>query len=175
MRPEAERALLVDGFMQPNELAWLADRAAECDTVIEVGSWKGRSTTALCAARERVDCVDNWSGRWGTGADYEAGVWEFFAHNLREERASGKVRVFMGDSTRLARWLSPVDMVFIDADHTYFAVKSDIEAYRPLVKPGGLLCGHDYHPTDWPDVVRAVDEAFPNVERAGFSIWWVRL
>lgn len=36
------------------------------------------------------------------------------------------------------------DFVFIDACHTYVNCKSDIEAWWPLVKVGGILCGHDY-------------------------------
>jgi cephalosporin hydroxylase len=53
-----------------------------------------------------------------------------------------------------------LDFVFIDAMHTYDAVKEDIAAWLPKVRVGGVLAGHDY---DWPEVRRAVDEAFPNV------------
>ena len=61
------------------------------------------------------------------------------------------------------------DLVFIDADHTYEAVKQDILDWWPKVKVGGRLCGHDfgvyteYHEKDkcgpW-GVKRAVDELF---------------
>ena len=34
--------------------------------------------------------------------------------------------------------------VFIDADHTYEAVRGDLTAWWPLVRPGGFLAGHDY-------------------------------
>jgi hypothetical protein len=37
-----------------------------------------------------------------------------------------------------------VDVVYLDAMHHYYAVKLDIEAWWPKVKPGGLLSGHDY-------------------------------
>lgn len=37
-----------------------------------------------------------------------------------------------------------LDFVFIDADHTLPGVSSDWDAWKPKVKPGGLLCGHDY-------------------------------
>jgi predicted O-methyltransferase YrrM len=36
------------------------------------------------------------------------------------------------------------DLVYIDGVHTYEQVKKDIENYRKIVKPNGLLCGHDY-------------------------------
>lgn len=52
------------------------------------------------------------------------------------------------------------DFVFIDADHTYEGVSADIDAWRPKVRPGGMLLGHDYNHRDFPGVVRAVDERF---------------
>jgi hypothetical protein len=43
----------------------------------------------------------------------------------------------------------PVDMLFIDGDHTYDGVKADYEMYSPLVRPGGLIGFHDIcqHPS----------------------------
>jgi hypothetical protein len=37
----------------------------------------------------------------------------------------------------------PVDMLFIDGDHSYHGVKADYELYSPLVRPGGLIGFHD--------------------------------
>ena len=36
------------------------------------------------------------------------------------------------------------DFVYLDADHTYAAVKADLEAWWRKVKKGGILAGHDY-------------------------------
>ena len=72
------------------------------------------------------------------------------------------------------------DFVFVDGDHTYGAVKRDIELWWPLVNAGGLLCGHDIdHPRDlrgvW-GVRRAVEEhaaacGLPFDVRG--SCWWM--
>ena len=53
-----------------------------------------------------------------------------------------------------------LDFVFIDADHSYEGCHSDIQAWAKKIKPGGLLCGHDYDNDDYPQwgVKRAVDE-----------------
>lgn len=61
---------------------------------------------------------------------------------------------------------SSLDFVFIDANHKYESVKKDIAAWRPKVKPGGLICGHDYS-QDYPGVMLPVCEAFESwtVER----------
>ncbi len=50
------------------------------------------------------------------------------------------------------------NLVFIDAEHTYEACRADMAAWWPLVKPGGILCGHDYGHRRYPGVARAVDE-----------------
>ena len=50
------------------------------------------------------------------------------------------------------------DFVYIDALHDYESVKSDIEAWYPKVKTGGILYGHDYNPVKWSGVVKAVQE-----------------
>ena len=38
-----------------------------------------------------------------------------------------------------------LDFVFIDADHAYDAVRADVTAWRPNVKVGGTLAGHDWN------------------------------
>lgn len=65
------------------------------------------------------------------------------------------------------------DFVFIDAAHSYHAVKADIEAWKPKVREGGWLGGHDYHDV-FPGVKRAVDEAFPERRLLEGWIWTAR-
>lgn len=49
-----------------------------------------------------------------------------------------------------------IDFVFIDGDHSYEAVKKDIELYSTLLKPGAILSGHDI--TVFEGVDRSVKE-----------------
>tara|TARA_Y100000593_G_scaffold89252_1_gene173127 strand:+ start:544 stop:1155 length:612 start_codon:yes stop_codon:yes gene_type:complete len=54
------------------------------------------------------------------------------------------------------------DLIFIDGDHSYEGCKADLENWWPKVKPGQILCGHDYcFPENNPNgfgVKQAVDE-----------------
>lgn len=53
------------------------------------------------------------------------------------------------------------DWIYLDADHSYEAIRADLEAWLPKVKPGGFIAGDDYSTDErwWGDgVVRAVDE-----------------
>jgi len=62
------------------------------------------------------------------------------------------------------------DFVFIDAGHSFEAVRSDVANWRSKVRPGGWFGGHDYH-AKFPGVVRAVDEAFPQRRLYEGWIW----
>jgi hypothetical protein len=67
------------------------------------------------------------------------------------------------------------DFVFIDADHRYEAIAADIDRWRPKVRSGGLLCGHDFA-TGWPGVVQAVREKCPTAQvHPQSSIWFTVL
>jgi hypothetical protein len=68
-----------------------------------------------------------------------------------------------------------VDLVFIDADHSYEGVKADIEAWLPKVKVGGWIGGHDYKSPRFPGVERAVHERFDQVEHGANSTWFWRM
>lgn len=68
-----------------------------------------------------------------------------------------------------------LDFVFIDATHEYEGISEDIKCWLPKVRSGGILAGHDYHATDWPGVVRAVDEAFGvKIFRPTRTVWEYR-
>lgn len=62
------------------------------------------------------------------------------------------------------------DFVFIDAAHSYEAVKADLEAWERKVKPGGWFGGHDFH-TFHQGVVQAVSERFERVTLLEGWIW----
>lgn len=85
-----------------------------------------------------------------------------------------------GWSTEVAHGVpdGSLDMVFLDADHSYEGVRADIEAWLPKVRKGGWIGGHDYgndEPAyDFSGVKRAVDEAFPSVETDENFTWFVR-
>lgn len=73
---------------------------------------------------------------------------------------------FLGDShgeeardymRRMVR--EPLDLAFIDGDHSYEGVKQDIELVLPYCRPGGLLVLHDSYACEgvaqaWHDIVR---------------------
>lgn len=59
-----------------------------------------------------------------------------------------RVRIVRMDSAAAAKHLAPllpqVGFAYIDADHREDSVSRDIETWWPLVRPGGVLAGHDF-------------------------------
>jgi hypothetical protein len=66
------------------------------------------------------------------------------------------------------------DLVFIDGDHSEQACGADIDAWQPLVRPGGVLAGHDFHRNHM-GVVRAVQARFGDRLTRHKTIWAVQL
>lgn len=70
-----------------------------------------------------------------------------------------------------------IDIVFIDALHTYEGVKEDLEAWIPKVKIGGIISGHDYMGMKIHEgVTTAVNERFgeKNIKTGPDVTWWIR-
>ena len=74
---------------------------------------------------------------------------------------------------RLAGW--QFDMVYIDGCHEEWAVRQDIEAWKPLIKPGGMLAGHDWrNGRTYRGVTRAVRALLGEPDRAFQDSTWVK-
>lgn len=177
----------IEGWMGKHSRRWLREQARRADRIIEVGVWKGRSTLVLArATRGTVWAVDTWAGTPADAEQHErlyaegvegGDVYGDFCRNLNPYIRAGRVVPVRMDSREAAAALlekhgRAFDLVFIDADHSYEGARGDIEAFRPLIRPGGILSGHDYH---WPGVERAVNELLTGVALGPKSIWSVRL
>ena len=60
------------------------------------------------------------------------------------------------------------DVIYIDGNHDYNNILTDIKNFLPRVKSGGYISGHDFN-TETPDVERAVKEIFNTIEVETFS------
>lgn len=93
--------------------------------------------------------------------------------------AGPRARILRKDSREAAKDIpdGTLDFVFIDADHSYEGCKADIEAWRPKVKAGGFISGHDYENTDFPcwGVKKAVTELFGQPELGENFTWKVNV
>lgn len=152
----------------------MLERAKDGAIFVEVGAYLGRSSLYLASRIQRAGkkirlyVVDRWDG-WIYGNDRPPETphesQDVFWHFIRNVRRAGVEDVIypLKMPSRQAATLfedGTLDFVFLDADHGYEAVRSDLEAWFPKIKRRGVLAGHDYLHPDFPEVRRAADEFF---------------
>jgi len=171
---------LSERALQDNSCKWTSDSelnvlgllASNCESVAEIGSWKGRSTNKLLkSCKGKVYAIDHWKGTETDISGILALKEDVYKQFIENVGSRDNLIIMKEDSLSAANRFNGdrVDMVFIDADHTYEGCKKDIEAWLP--KCNKYICGHDYN---WPGVKRAVEEKFDNINLVE-SLWWVRL
>lgn len=133
-------------------IATLARKVARKGAIfIEVGSWKGYSTSFLGEVAKEyqgdVFCVDHWKG--SPDLKHHMNIencLEIFRYNMEELGLDKYVHPMVMESVMAAKIFADgiADLIFIDADHRYKGIKRDLEIWWPKVKVGGILCGHDF-------------------------------
>lgn len=162
------KALLVEGWMTPDELYWLANHAAEHEVIVEFGSYQGRSTRAMADhCPGTVYAVDNWEMLWTPEVTFKT-----FQENTRNTKA--RIVPIHQNHAEIQQWIyKRPTMVFIDGDHRYDYAARDIEFWLTWMEKPGLICGHD---AGMDDVDRAVRELLPKFTVApNTSIWWAEV
>lgn len=128
----------IEGWTTYSEMIWLHLTAQKMNSIVEVGSWKGRSAHALASACPgKVYLVDNFLGNPKEHPEVE--------QELRANMSPFKnVQIIKKSSLEAAQMFKDksIDMVFIDASHDRKSVYDDIQAWYPKCKT--LLCGHDF-------------------------------
>jgi predicted O-methyltransferase YrrM len=118
---------------------------------LEIGSNIGESATIFLGfpQTKKLHCVDI----------HKSSI-ELLQRKFLKEMSNGRCFVHHSSSADFALVIpdNSMDVVYIDADHSYESAKEDISLYLNKVKSGGFICGHDYNNGSWPGVVKAVDE-----------------
>jgi predicted O-methyltransferase YrrM len=146
----------VEGWFSPEQVArvvGLASRVPATGRIVEIGSFRGRSTIVLASAAPagtEVVAIDPHAGTdRGPGeiagherkarADRTA-----FEQNLAAAGVAERVRhvrAFSEDARGLVD--GPVDLVYVDGAHRYGPARADLRGWGARVRPGGTLLVHD--------------------------------
>jgi hypothetical protein len=149
----------------------------------EIGVAEGRFTANLLSLCPDLVlwAVDHWPAGYKTwmGTEWSA---EFQAENRAKftdvlTAHAPRVTLLEKPSLEAAAWMDDgaLDFVFIDADHSYDAVKADIAAWKPKIRDGGWLTGHDFAPVKFPGVVKAVEESFKDFTLGDDCVWMAQI
>ena len=158
MRPTLDEYQSVPGWCSDIEAAAL-QAAADGRRVLEIGTWKGRSTIAMAATAESILAVDHFEGDGFAGKSNPS-------HETLDRFApySEVIAVCVADWRIVRELLDPsrFDLIYYDADHTYEATADFLDWAATLGKP---LAIHDVD--DNPNhagVKRALVERFPDFQ-----------
>jgi predicted O-methyltransferase YrrM len=102
-------------------------------------------------------CIDEWSNI------------ESYKTALKNLNCNRCIRLKSADAVDLFSD-GCLDFIYIDADHTYNAVKQDLELWYPKVRQGGIISGHDYIEFQDYGVIQAVDELIEHHKKQLFLI-----
>lgn len=174
------------GWMSLTELRWLYDRAGKFDSILEIGSYNGRSSHALAAGsmenQAKLHFVDSWEsmshvyGFENDTLEKAEGRYVGFLQMLTKiPGVDSRTSVYRETSIEASKRFEneSVDMIFIDGDHTTESVIQDVLHWLPKARK--LICGHDYSDT-WHEVKRAINGIFgADKVKVIDTIWYIEL
>ena len=156
----------IDGWLAIDEAIALYELARSLPDqrplVVEIGCWQGKSSVCLAGGlrgkqQPRLVCIDPFdasgdaesTGEYAGRKDGLSGpLRRAFENNLAEAGVRDLVEVRPGFSHQHASaFTEPIDLLFLDGDHSHEAVLRDYRDWASKIRPGGFLVMHDVvHP-----------------------------
>ena len=151
----------LDGWLTEREamgLFLLAFKAPRNATIVEIGSWQGKSTYCLSRGLRsgRVYAIDPFNADGGQDKDSEKiyaekkgtdDLYAKFVDNMTRLKVISKIVAKRGYSYQFATEFDKINVLFIDGDHSIEGCKLDFELFSPKVTIGGYIAFHDYDKT----------------------------
>ena len=174
---------LPDGFFGKEDIEFYRDCISELEDnsyIAEVGVWKGRSLCSIAdlikSKNLKVFAIDTFEGFSGDpNSPIENNIFNIFVENISKYDIANHIHIIPKNSFNASLDIpnNCLDFIFIDADHSYEAVRSDIDNWLPKLKNNGIIAGHDYPYCI--GVKQAVEETFGNNVESGLRCWKVNL
>lgn len=131
-----------------------------------------------------IVCVDTFLGsveHWNkvsfnmTFDNGRPDVYKTFISNVIQTNNTKVITPFPVDSHNGQQVLDyygvQADMIYIDAGHDFDAVVKDIEGYKKLLRPGGILLGDDIQ---LESVVDACNQTIPGWIPINYKFFWIK-
>jgi predicted O-methyltransferase YrrM len=147
-RAKAERIPFASGLGDSSNLLYGLVRSIKPSVCVEIGSARGRSTCYIGLAlkengRGTLFAIDpHIQTDWND--DNSIDTYAVLTENLAALGVGAHVQVLRSFSEEVAgSWNSPIDLLFIDGDHSYDGAKRDWELFSRHLSPFGVAIFHD--------------------------------
>lgn len=152
-------------FLQREDLSnFINENSSVCEVGVKSGEffkWLTKNNPKLSVA---VDLWDLYTIPSQNDLNYDIGDIKKFESEFRHKFKDTIIHKMSSIEASKLFENFMFDLIYLDADHTYESTKSDMYAWYPKVKSGGILAGHDYceyyinaTSTEF-GVIKAVDE-----------------
>jgi predicted O-methyltransferase YrrM len=171
-------------FNMEQQYLELLDATPEGGTFVELGCYKGKSTSFIGVEihKRKRDinffAIDSFQGATNSTDANEIKAYEGISeieesYTYNVSLIGNKIKTIVSLTDEAAQYFEDgsVDCLFIDAGHSREAVKADIEAWLPKMKRYGIMAGHDFHA--WEGVNQAVTEVFGAPHKVENDCWFI--
>jgi MMP 1-O-methyltransferase len=142
----------IEGYLSEKEGEFLYNTAKICSgrgVIVEIGSWKGRSTIYLAKGSKagnniKVYAVDPHQGTKDHQNHKVFNTFSEFKENLIKANVDDIVVPLVKTSEEASKnWQEPIEFLWIDGDHSFPMVKLDFDLWSPYLIKGGIIAFHD--------------------------------
>lgn len=142
----------IEGWLSNAEgelLYLLAKQVPNGQAIVELGSWKGKSTVWLAKGAQsgqgnKVYSIDPHRGSETHVSEGEGDTYGEFLNNLAKAGVKEIVVPLVAASHQVAKWWQrKVGLLWIDASHRYEDVKRDFLSWKPHLASAGIVAFHD--------------------------------
>jgi hypothetical protein len=159
----------VDGYLGRREGAYLyslAKLTAGKGDVVEIGSFKGKSTIWLANGRkanpgEKIFAVD--PHKYGTEQEFRQNIMAAGVDDVI-------IPIVKPSAEAVLTWSRSIGLLWIDGGHSYDEVRTDFISWEPFVSDGGVIALHDTY--SWEGVRVLVDEEILTNDKFQFLGQW---
>jgi predicted O-methyltransferase YrrM len=166
-KEQFEKANIKSWLQEPEKLFYFGVGAfGPGENIVEVGTFEGGSAMFLAAGLNRrnaglLSCIDPHLGGppWLGMAPPQYTLQKFREH-ARACGVANRIQEWVGDSLAVAAvWPAvPIDVVFIDGDHSFIGALRDFECWAPKVRPGGWIMIDDTDQNSLAELLELVDK-----------------
>lgn len=150
---DIDKVMSIEGYLKKQEAECLVENAKNAKkggVIVEIGSYRGRSTCALAIGTKATNKMpvyaiephEQFIGEYG-GVYNSNDRQEFFKNILKLGHTDIVRLVNVPSHTIVKCWDKKISFLWIDGDHRYTAVKKDLLSWSKFIIRGGKIALHD--------------------------------